>query len=311
MSPAPCWPCCLSALVAWALARRIVGPVAVASNVAERIAAGKLDVAVPKGSADELGALLAVDGRHARQHQGDDGSRGRAAPFGAGAACRRAGKLAGRRRGGRCRRPIALANAQAADLLGVAASLLKPGTSLAQLEPALQGSAGRRTCGDALRSRLACDTRSFDGGRALAAHQPQPHARSGLHLPVQRYQPAEAAGIVAARKQYAARRRAGKHVAGSVPLRCAEPARSLQPALPGNLQTAAGADQARHHVQGSPRDQRPINNQPGRTVDAVLEEQPASSRDKPTVRIFTNSPTAASISLPLQPDPRRRLGGDL
>src|SRR5580704_18739842 len=36
----------LSALVAWALARRIVGPVAVASNIAERVAAGELDVEV-------------------------------------------------------------------------------------------------------------------------------------------------------------------------------------------------------------------------------------------------------------------------
>ena len=35
---------------------------------------------------------------------------------------------------------IVLANAQAADLLGVSPSLLKPGTPLAQLEPALQGS---------------------------------------------------------------------------------------------------------------------------------------------------------------------------
>ena len=39
----------LSALVAWALARRIVGPVAAASNVAERIATGKLDVVDPEG----------------------------------------------------------------------------------------------------------------------------------------------------------------------------------------------------------------------------------------------------------------------
>ena len=52
----------LSGAVAWALARRIVGSVAVASGVAERIAAGKLDVAVPRGSADELGALLAAMG---------------------------------------------------------------------------------------------------------------------------------------------------------------------------------------------------------------------------------------------------------
>src|ERR1700751_623396 len=52
----------LSGAVAWTLARRIGGPVAVASAVAERIAAGKLDVAVPRGSADELGALLAAMG---------------------------------------------------------------------------------------------------------------------------------------------------------------------------------------------------------------------------------------------------------
>ncbi len=36
---------------------------------------------------------------------------------------------------------IVLANAQAADFLGVAPDLLKPGTPLAQLEPALQGAA--------------------------------------------------------------------------------------------------------------------------------------------------------------------------
>jgi methyl-accepting chemotaxis protein len=48
----------LSAMVAWALARRIVRPLTVASNVAECIATGKLDVVIPKGTADELGALL-------------------------------------------------------------------------------------------------------------------------------------------------------------------------------------------------------------------------------------------------------------
>src|ERR1700745_4168039 len=52
----------VSGAVAWALARRIVGPVAVASGVAERIAARKPDVVVPRGSADELGALLAAMG---------------------------------------------------------------------------------------------------------------------------------------------------------------------------------------------------------------------------------------------------------
>ncbi|MGU3537205.1 EAL domain-containing protein [Methylobacterium sp. A54F] len=48
----------LSGLVAWALARRITGPLAAASAVAERIAAGRLDGAIPAGYRDELGALL-------------------------------------------------------------------------------------------------------------------------------------------------------------------------------------------------------------------------------------------------------------
>ena len=45
-----------------------------------------------------------VHGHDARQHQGDDGARGGAAPHRAGAPRRRAGKLAGRRRGRRQRR---------------------------------------------------------------------------------------------------------------------------------------------------------------------------------------------------------------
>jgi len=52
----------LSGAVAWALARRIVGPVAVASGVAERIAAGKLDVAGPRRSGDDSGARVAAMG---------------------------------------------------------------------------------------------------------------------------------------------------------------------------------------------------------------------------------------------------------
>ena len=48
----------LSGLVAWTLTRRIIRPVAAASNAAECIATGKLDVVIPTGGADELGALL-------------------------------------------------------------------------------------------------------------------------------------------------------------------------------------------------------------------------------------------------------------
>lgn len=49
----------LSGGVAWMLARRIIGPVAAASAVAERIARGELDTVVPPGGGDELGRLLA------------------------------------------------------------------------------------------------------------------------------------------------------------------------------------------------------------------------------------------------------------
>ena len=48
----------MSASVAILLARRIMGPVADASMVASRIAAGDLSGTIPPGSADELGALL-------------------------------------------------------------------------------------------------------------------------------------------------------------------------------------------------------------------------------------------------------------
>ena len=48
----------LSAIVAWLLARHIVRQLAVASDVASRIAQGQLDGAMPQGGQDELGALL-------------------------------------------------------------------------------------------------------------------------------------------------------------------------------------------------------------------------------------------------------------
>ena len=129
----------LSALVAWALARRIVGPVAVASNVAARIAAGKLDVAVPKGSADELGALLAAmgvmrDNIKAMMDREVAQRRSAQARLADALECSQEGVVVVDANDG-----IVLANAQAADLLGVAPNLLKPGTPLSRLEPALQG----------------------------------------------------------------------------------------------------------------------------------------------------------------------------
>jgi len=47
----------LSAAVAWVLARHIVRQVAVASDIASRIAQGQLDGALPEGGQDELGVL--------------------------------------------------------------------------------------------------------------------------------------------------------------------------------------------------------------------------------------------------------------
>ena len=131
----------LSALVAWALARRIVGPVAVASSVAERIAAGKLDVAVPKGSADELGALLAAmgvmrDNIKAMMDREVEQRRSAQARLADALECSQEGVVVVDANGG-----IVLANAQAADFLGLAPSLLRPGAPLSKLEPALQGSA--------------------------------------------------------------------------------------------------------------------------------------------------------------------------
>ena len=49
----------LSAVVAWLLARNIIGRVAAASNVARHIAQGQLDGEMPASGPDELGALLA------------------------------------------------------------------------------------------------------------------------------------------------------------------------------------------------------------------------------------------------------------
>jgi len=128
----------LSALVAWALARRIVRPVAVASDVAERIAAGKLDVVIPKGSADELGALLSSMGT---MRDNIKAMMAREVAQRRTAQARLADALESSQEGvvvvdaDDC---IALANPQAADFLGVPPAVLKPGTPLAELHPAFE-----------------------------------------------------------------------------------------------------------------------------------------------------------------------------
>ena len=125
----------LSGVVAWTLARRIIRPVAAASNVAECIATGKLDVVIPAGSADELGALL---GSMRSMRDKIKEMMEREVAQRRSAQSRLADALDSSQEGvmvvdaSDC---IALANAQAANLLGVPAELMRPGTPLSASSP--------------------------------------------------------------------------------------------------------------------------------------------------------------------------------
>ncbi|HEX3858827.1 MAG TPA: PAS-domain containing protein, partial [Pseudolabrys sp.] len=135
----------LSMLVAWLLARRIVGPVAAASDVAEQIATGKLDVVIPQGSTDELGDLL---GSMGLMRDNIKAMMEREVTQRRSAQSRLADALESSQEGVvlvDAEDHIALANGQAANFLGVSPDLLKSGTPLADLWPALDGSkeAGR------------------------------------------------------------------------------------------------------------------------------------------------------------------------
>jgi diguanylate cyclase (GGDEF)-like protein/PAS domain S-box-containing protein len=128
----------LSALVAGALARRIVGRVAVASNIAEQIAAGQLDIVVPKGGADELGGLLAAMGV---MRDNIKAMMEREVAQRRSAQARLADALESSQEGVvvvDANDSIALANAKAVDLFGIAPDLLRPGVPLAQVQPALE-----------------------------------------------------------------------------------------------------------------------------------------------------------------------------
>jgi diguanylate cyclase (GGDEF)-like protein/PAS domain S-box-containing protein len=133
----------LSGLVAWLLARRIIGPVAVASAVAERIAGGELYGVIPQGSADELGALLAamrVMRNNIRTMMEREVAQRRSAQ------ARLADALENSREGvvvvdseGR----IALTNSQIADFFGGCVELLREGMPVAELAAFLTDSEGK------------------------------------------------------------------------------------------------------------------------------------------------------------------------
>lgn len=213
----------LSALVAWALARRIAGPVAVASNVAEKIAAGQLDVQVPKGSADELGALLASMGvmrDNIKAMMDSEVAQRRSAQTRLADALENSpeGVVVVDADDG-----IVLANAHAADLLGVPPNLLKPGTPLAQLEPALRGSA------DAEYVLMRCDNELHATREALMANgrwlriSRSPTRDHGFIVLCSDISPLKISGMVAACDQLAVGCRARQHVARPVPIRRAKP----------------------------------------------------------------------------------------
>jgi diguanylate cyclase (GGDEF)-like protein/PAS domain S-box-containing protein len=127
----------LSGVVAWTLARRIIKPVATASEVADCVATGKLDVVIPGGGSDELGALLASmqvmrDNIKAMMAREVEQRRS--------AQSRLADALEGSQEGIvviDAQDRIALANAQAINFLGVAPEIFAPGTPLSELRAAL------------------------------------------------------------------------------------------------------------------------------------------------------------------------------
>jgi diguanylate cyclase (GGDEF)-like protein len=127
----------VSIAVAWLLARRIIGPVALASRVAGQIAQGELDGVIPPGNGDELGALLAAMDtmrNNLRDMMQREVAQRRSAQM------RLADALESSPEGfvmvdetGR----IALVNSPLADVLAVSPHLIEPGTPIAALAAAL------------------------------------------------------------------------------------------------------------------------------------------------------------------------------
>jgi diguanylate cyclase (GGDEF)-like protein/PAS domain S-box-containing protein len=126
-----------AAVVAWLLARRVIGPVAVASEVAERIANAELDVEIPRGSADELGALLSAMRRmrdNIKVMMDREVEQRRLAQI------RLADALESSREGvvvADAEGKLVLANSPAADFLGISRDLLRSGIPIGDLGPVL------------------------------------------------------------------------------------------------------------------------------------------------------------------------------
>ncbi len=267
----------LSALVAWGVARRVVGPVAAASRVAERIAAGELDVAVPRGSADELGALLTAmgtmrDNIKTMMDREVEQRRSAQARLADAVECSQEGVIVVD--AGDC---IVLANAQAADFLGVAPDLLKPGTPLAQLEPALQGAADAADMlirhDDDVQATI--ETLMADG-RWLRISRSPTHDGGFIvlcsdisQLKTQERSLRETNSLLDAALENMSQ--------GLCLIDAGQPDQGLQSALFGDLQTAGRPGQTRNDVQGSIRHQHRLRQLAGLKRGTVVGGARAAS----------------------------------
>ncbi|MGE0063348.1 MAG: EAL domain-containing protein [Xanthobacteraceae bacterium] len=132
----------LSAIVTWLLARRIVGPVAAASNIAGQIARGKLDVVIPKDSSDELGTLLDSMGI---MRDNIKAAMEREVGLRQSAQSRLSDALENSQKGVvlvDANDRIVLANGQAAAFFRVSQSLFTPGMRVGEVREAIEASAG-------------------------------------------------------------------------------------------------------------------------------------------------------------------------
>ena len=141
----------LSALIAWLLARRIIRPVAAASEMAGRIAGGDLDGDFPQGRRDELGALLVAmramrDNIRAMMDREVTQRRSAQARLADALEASREGVIVVDAQGA-----IALANSQAREYFGNDADLLQPGAAF----DAIDAAAGPESDNAALLHRLS------------------------------------------------------------------------------------------------------------------------------------------------------------
>ena len=204
-----------SGLIAWLLARTILGPIGKASEVAAQIAGGQLDVSIPSGAADELGALLAameIMRESIRSNLESEVAQRRSAQT------RLADALESSREGIivlDAESKVVLVNSQAGAFLVNVVGPLHVGDRAQDLMAAIWAKLG----GPGVRGpRHAGHARDAGSRRALVARQPERDAGRRRDHRVQRHLRREGAGIRADRDQQALRCRPCQHVARALPV---------------------------------------------------------------------------------------------